>query len=82
MHTVLALTGAQWGTAQDLTFGIPIGAFGAVVILALFWARSGHERAHRLRVLGRDFRREHERRRPQELEDLEPPPQTGENLPR
>lgn len=82
MHTVLAITGTQWGTAQDLTMGIPLGAFMALVIFALFWTRSGHERAHRRRVLGRDFRREHERQRPQELEDLEPPPQTGENLPR
>lgn len=82
MHMVLALTGAQWGTAQDLTFGILIGAFIATVIFTLFWARTGHERAHRQRVLGRDFRREHARQRPQELEDLEPPPQAGENLPR
>lgn len=82
MHTVLAITGTEWGTAQDLTMGIPLGAFIALVIFILFWARSGHETAHRMRVLGRDFRRQNERERPQELEDLEPPPHTGETSPR
>lgn len=82
MHLLLALTGAQWGTVQDLSFGIPIGAFGAAAIFSLFFARSGHEHAHRRRVLGRDFRKEHARQRPAELESLEPPPQAGENLPR
>jgi len=82
MHVLLALTGTQWGTAQDLTFGILIGAFGAVAIMTLFWLRTGHERAHRHQVLRRAFRDTDERGRLHELEEQEPPPQAREMFPR
>lgn len=82
MTGLIALTGTQWGTAQDLTFGILLGAFGAVVIMAMFWTRSGHERVHRLQELRRVMREEHERYRPEDLEGQELPPRTGEDLPR
>lgn len=79
---ILALTGIQWGTAQDETMAIFLGVFIMVVLLALFWARSGHETAHRQNVLRQVVRGRYERGRLRELEDKEPPPQPGENLPR
>lgn len=82
MHALLALTGTQWGTAQDLTFGILLGVFCALVIMLLFWMRTGHERAHRDQVLRRAFRHSHERGRLKELEEHEPPPQAKEMFPR
>lgn len=82
MDFLIALSGAQWGTAQDLTFGILFGAFNAVVILSLFWARTGHERAHRTQELRRFRREELGHERPETLERLERPPRRGEELPR
>jgi Flp pilus assembly protein protease CpaA len=41
---MLAATGTQIGLAQVMTFAIPLGVFGAVVIWAMFSGRSGHER--------------------------------------
>lgn len=85
MTTVLGyvpLTGTQWGTAQNETFGILIGVFIMVVLLTLFWSRTGHETAHRRNVMRQVARAALERGRPQELEDQEPPPRAGESLPR
>ena len=41
---MLATTGTQIGLAQVMTFAIPLGVFGGVVIWAMFSGRSGHER--------------------------------------
>jgi len=45
---MLATTGTQVGLAQVMTFAIPLGVFGAVVIWAMFSGRSGHERRSQL----------------------------------
>lgn len=91
MHILLAaiattgptgVNGSTVGTAQDLTFGIPIGVFWTLAIILLFWLRTGHERAHRRQALRRAFRDLHERGRLPELEQYEPAPTSRENLPR
>ena len=41
---MLSISGTQIGLAQVMTFGIPLGVFGGVVIWAMFSRRSGHER--------------------------------------
>lgn len=84
MHVLayVPYTGVQIGTAQVLTFAILISGFCVLVFMILFWMRTGHERAHRLHYLRHSAARDPGHERLQELEDHEPPPQTGENLPR
>ena len=46
---MLATTGTQIGLAQVMTFAIPLGVFGGLVIWAMFSGRSGHERHSQVR---------------------------------
>lgn len=69
------------GTAEVLTFGFPLGAFGLIVFLALFVIRSGHERAHRLQVLRERRREELDHQRPTQLEAIHAHPSIEEELP-
>jgi hypothetical protein len=46
---MLAITGTEIGLAQVMTFAIPLGVFGGVIIWALFSGRSGHDRHSPLR---------------------------------
>lgn len=80
MH-LLALSGTTWGTAQDLTFGIPLGIFFAIVLLSMFVLRSGHERAHRTQVLREQRREELSHQRPKNLELLHEHPSLEEGRP-
>lgn len=84
-HILAAISGAygqHWGTAQDLTFGIPMGGFITLVLVSLFLFRSGHERAHRLQLLRERRRAELEHRRPDQLEAIHDRPQVEEAWPR
>lgn len=74
-------TSTQIGTAQVLTFGIPLGGFGFLVLLSLFVFRSGHERAHRAQVMRRQRRAELEHERPSQLEAIHAHPSIEEELP-
>lgn len=78
----IAVKGPVIGTAQVLTFGLPLGAFSGLVFLALFVYRSGHERAHRLQVLREQRRAELEHQRPDQLEVIHEHPNIEESLPR
>ena len=80
MH-LLAISGTTWGTAQDLTFGIPLGMFCALFFVSLFLLRSGHERAHRLQVLRERRREELTHQRPRTLETVHGSPSAEEGRP-
>lgn len=86
MHEILAvvyqISGQRWGTAQDLTFGIPMGITIALTLASLFAYRSGHERAHRIQVLREQRREELSHQRPQQLEALHDEPHIEEGAPR
>lgn len=75
-------TGTQIGTAQDETMAILLGTFMAVVIVSLFWLRSGHERARRTVVSAQQRDRELARERSRILEAHDLPPRYGESAPR
>lgn len=77
-----AVSQTQIGTAQVLTFGLPLGAFGALVFLSLFVYRSGHEKAHRQQVLREQRREELSHERPKQLEMIHEHPSVEEELPR
>ena len=70
------------GTAQVLTFGLPLGTFGMLVFLSLFVYRSGHEKAHRAQVLREQRREELGHQRPDQLEAIHEHPSIEEELPR
>lgn len=87
VQLLAASTGARLsetaiGTAQVLTFGIPLGVFGTIVFLSLFLYRSGHERAHRAQVLREQRREELQHQRPERLELIHEHPSIEEELPR
>lgn len=87
MHPVLVMILAtvdetRLGTAQVMTFAIPLGFFMAVVVASLFWLRSGHERARRQVLVFRQLAREQEIERSQILDAHEPPAGRGERTPR
>jgi hypothetical protein len=44
------ISATRIGTAQVLTFALPIGTFGAVMIWGFFERPGGHRRGHRRRV--------------------------------
>lgn len=67
---MLATTGTQIGLAQVMTFAIPLGVFGGVVIWAMFSGRSGHERHSQVRRRGLGSKA---RERPGD-QGFEPPP--------
>lgn len=75
-------SGSTIGTAQDMTFAILLGVFIALAILALFFFRSGHERAHRRQVLREQRRNELSYQRSAQLEAIHEHPAVGEGLPR
>lgn len=65
VHHMLAASpvvhGAQLGTAQVMTFAILLGTFNTLVVLILFWLRSGHERSRREALAEREREREESR---------------------
>ena len=79
---VAAANGSRLGTAQDMTFAIPLGVFMALAVAQLFWLRSGHERASRNIQVRRQIEKERTQERSRILEAHEIPAGHGEGLPR
>lgn len=80
--TLIAVNSARLGTAQDMTFAIPIGVFMALALLFLFWLRSGHERAQREVQVREQQDRERSQERSHVLQAHELPAGSGEQMPR